>query len=80
GARVLEVQIDFICAVKLLSTTTSLDHQHATIVCQYRRLMERKWKVTLKHIYRETNHFADALANKGHGADLETHTYIRVFG
>ncbi|CAN1849896.1 hypothetical protein LINPERHAP1_LOCUS39581 [Linum perenne] len=42
--------------------------------------MERKWKVTLKHIYRETNHFADALANKGHGADLETHTYIRVFG
>ncbi|CAN1805793.1 hypothetical protein LINPERHAP1_LOCUS27658 [Linum perenne] len=68
------MQIDFICAVKLLSTTTYLDHQHTTIVCQYRRLLERNWKVTLKHIYREANHFADVLANKGHGIDLGTHT------
>ncbi|CAN1140727.1 hypothetical protein LINPERPRIM_LOCUS25002 [Linum perenne] len=60
--------------IKFLSTTTYLDHQHTTIVCQYRRLLERNWKVTLKHIYREANHFADVLANKGHGIDLGTHT------
>ncbi|CAN1264201.1 hypothetical protein LINPERPRIM_LOCUS11862 [Linum perenne] len=71
GVRVLEMQIDFICTVKLLSTTTYLDPQHATIVCQYRRLLEKNWKVTLKHIYREANHFEDALTNKGHRADWE---------
>ncbi|CAN1141947.1 hypothetical protein LINPERHAP2_LOCUS12791, partial [Linum perenne] len=51
-----------------------LDHQHVTIVCQYRRLLERNWKITLKHIYKEANYMADALANKGHIANLGTHT------
>ncbi|CAN1157971.1 hypothetical protein LINPERPRIM_LOCUS11605 [Linum perenne] len=54
-----------------------MDHQHATIVCQYRRLLDRNWKVTLKHINREANHFEDALVNKGHGADLGTHIIKR---
>ncbi|CAN1178828.1 hypothetical protein LINPERPRIM_LOCUS36965 [Linum perenne] len=68
------MQIDSICEVKLLSITTYLDCKHATIVCQYRRLLERNWKVTIKHIYREANHFADVPANKGHGTNLGTHT------
>ncbi|CAN1146711.1 hypothetical protein LINPERPRIM_LOCUS20589 [Linum perenne] len=68
------MQIDSIWEVKLLSMTTYLDCQHATIVCQYRRLLERNWNVTLKHIYREANHFVDVLANRGHGTDLGTRT------
>ncbi|CAN1122629.1 hypothetical protein LINPERHAP2_LOCUS1449 [Linum perenne] len=58
--------------------STYLDCQHATIVSQYRRLLERNWKVTLKHIYREANHFTDILANKGNETYLGTHN--RVFG
>ncbi|CAN1842139.1 hypothetical protein LINPERHAP1_LOCUS36754 [Linum perenne] len=70
GVRVLEVQIDFICTVKLLSTTTYPDHQHATIVCQYRRLLDRNWKVTLKHIYRSIERRTTS----------RTHWRIRVMG
>ncbi|CAN1314920.1 hypothetical protein LINPERPRIM_LOCUS29513 [Linum perenne] len=55
----------------------NLDHQHATIVCQYRRLLKRNWKVTLKHIYREANHFEDALRVRV--MELTGNTHSRVF-
>ncbi|CAN1337343.1 hypothetical protein LINPERPRIM_LOCUS37570, partial [Linum perenne] len=57
-----------------LSHDSFLEHQHAPIVLQYRRLKERNWTVVLKHIFREENHLADALADKGHSSSWGTHT------
>ncbi|CAN1135624.1 Putative ribonuclease H protein At1g65750 [Linum perenne] len=74
GIRNLEVQTDSRSAVTILEQTSQLDHQHAALVLQYRRLMERNWLVTITHIFREANHLADALVNKGHGVSLGTHT------
>ncbi|CAN1725736.1 hypothetical protein LINPERHAP1_LOCUS219 [Linum perenne] len=51
GLRELEVQNDSLCAVTLFSRATLTDHQHATMVAQYRRPWERNLKVKLKHIF-----------------------------
>ncbi|CAN1194372.1 Putative ribonuclease H protein At1g65750, partial [Linum perenne] len=74
GIRDLEIQSDSRCAISLLTQPTSPDHQYASIVARYRRLLERNWTVSLKHIFREANHLADALAGKGHQSNLGTHT------
>ncbi|CAN1162619.1 Putative ribonuclease H protein At1g65750 [Linum perenne] len=45
GFRHIEVQIDSLCAVKLLSQTDGLNHQHAGIVGKFRALIKRNWVV-----------------------------------
>ncbi|CAN1121023.1 Putative ribonuclease H protein At1g65750, partial [Linum perenne] len=72
GIRHVEVQTDSICVINLIHMT-QLDHQHAALVMQYRRLLERSWKVTLKHVFREANHLVDAMENRGHYVGLGTH-------
>ncbi|CAN1243659.1 Putative ribonuclease H protein At1g65750, partial [Linum perenne] len=74
GIRSLEIQTDSLCAVNLLLKADNLDHQHATIVGRFRKLLERNWSVNVIHVYREANCPADALVNKGHGMSLGTHT------
>ncbi|CAN1799327.1 Putative ribonuclease H protein At1g65750, partial [Linum perenne] len=77
GVRDIVVQSDSLCAVRLLSSDDSLDHQHATIVSKYKKLLDRDWRVELKHVYRESNHLADALASKGHSLSIGTHMVER---
>ncbi|CAN1805656.1 Putative ribonuclease H protein At1g65750 [Linum perenne] len=43
----------------------------------FKHLTERNWRVNIKHIYREANHLADCLANKGHALELGTHSVNR---
>ncbi|CAN1790227.1 Putative ribonuclease H protein At1g65750 [Linum perenne] len=74
----LEIQTDSTCAIHLLTEEGNRDHQHAAVVRKYRHLVERNWRVNVKHIYREANHLADALANKGHTLELGTHSMERT--
>ncbi|CAN1816640.1 Putative ribonuclease H protein At1g65750 [Linum perenne] len=74
GVRDLEIQTDSQRTVKLLSYEKTPDHQHATLVAKYHWLLDMNWLVSLKHIFREANHLADALADKGYGTNLGTHT------
>ncbi|CAN1177039.1 Putative ribonuclease H protein At1g65750 [Linum perenne] len=74
GIRNLEVQTDSACAVKLLAEGSQQSHQHATLIERIRRYLQRPWTVSIKLIYREANHLADFLANKGHELALGTHS------
>ncbi|CAN1809467.1 Putative ribonuclease H protein At1g65750 [Linum perenne] len=75
GVRDLEIQTDSLTAVGLLNNAKATDHQHASLIVQFSSLLDRNWKVTLKHIFREANHLADALAEKGHEVNLGNHTF-----
>ncbi|CAN1126735.1 Putative ribonuclease H protein At1g65750, partial [Linum perenne] len=74
GFRRVEVQTDSACAVKMLSDSTPAIHQHATLISKIRSILHRPWSVSVKFIYREGNHLADFLANKGHDLAAGTHT------
>ncbi|CAN0914173.1 Putative ribonuclease H protein At1g65750 [Linum grandiflorum] len=71
GIRRIRVQADSAAAIAILSNSSSLDHQHAILVMQYKDLGKRQWEVTLNHIYSEANCAVDYLANLG---------YFCVFG
>ncbi|CAN1178262.1 Putative ribonuclease H protein At1g65750 [Linum perenne] len=73
GVRELTVQLDSLCAVRLISDLENTDHQHACIVKRFKALMNRAWRVRVTHIYREGNFLADYLASKGHTATLGLH-------
>ncbi|CAN1748538.1 Putative ribonuclease H protein At1g65750 [Linum perenne] len=67
GYRRLEVQLDSSAAVAiLLNQETSLAHQYALEVWEFRDLIQREWTVNVRHVYREANHAADYLASIGH--------------
>ncbi|CAN1133907.1 Putative ribonuclease H protein At1g65750 [Linum perenne] len=67
GYRRLEVQLDSSAAVAiLLNQETSLAHQYALEVWEFRDLIQREWMVNVRHVYREANHAADYLASIGH--------------
>ncbi|CAN1225186.1 Putative ribonuclease H protein At1g65750 [Linum perenne] len=66
GIRNVEVQIDSICVIKLLSKDHPLNHQHAIVVIKIKSMLQREWMVNFTHMNREANFLADHLANKGH--------------
>ncbi|CAN1163537.1 Putative ribonuclease H protein At1g65750 [Linum perenne] len=74
GIREVEVQTDSACVVKLLTETMPGNHQHATLIQKFKNISQRAWSVSVKFVYREANHLADFLANKGHELTLGTHT------
>ncbi|CAN1188667.1 hypothetical protein LINPERHAP2_LOCUS39462 [Linum perenne] len=69
--------MDSSCAINILEGKLNLEHQHAGLVLRFKQLAERSWTIRLTHIYREGNHLADHLANKGHDLDYETHSIRR---
>ncbi|CAN1126630.1 Putative ribonuclease H protein At1g65750 [Linum perenne] len=46
GIRDLEIQTDSLTAVGLLKNDKATDHQHASLIAQFSRLLDRNWKVT----------------------------------
>ncbi|CAN1766596.1 Putative ribonuclease H protein At1g65750 [Linum perenne] len=66
--------MDSLCAISILEGGFNLEHQHAGQVLRFRQLRERDWTIRLTHIYREGNHLADYLANKGHSLAYGTHS------
>ncbi|CAN1136722.1 Putative ribonuclease H protein At1g65750 [Linum perenne] len=73
GVRRLEVQMDSTTAINIL-TQGVLGHQHASLVTHFQRLKARDWETRLVHVYREANHLADYLANKGHSIPVGSTT------
>ncbi|CAN1194412.1 Putative ribonuclease H protein At1g65750 [Linum perenne] len=74
GIRNIEVQTDSAVVVNLVSKDALGDHQHAALTSKFKNLIRRDWQVSVKFIYREANHLADSLANRGHDLVLGTHT------
>ncbi|CAN0912818.1 Putative ribonuclease H protein At1g65750 [Linum grandiflorum] len=73
GIRKLAIQTDSLCALQLLHTLESMDHQHAAILLQFNELSLRDWEIKLSHVFREGNVMADSLANEDHSLPFCSH-------
>ncbi|CAN1179882.1 Aldehyde oxidase 4 [Linum perenne] len=60
----VQLQIDSHCAVLLLQSDDREDHIHATTIQRAQDLFRRDWEVRITHVFRESNHVADHLANR----------------
>ncbi|CAN1139259.1 Putative ribonuclease H protein At1g65750 [Linum perenne] len=69
GVRRLEVQMDSSAVMGML-LDGNLNNQHASLISRFQRLRGRDWELRFIHVYREANHLADCLANKGHQLQL----------
>ncbi|CAN0903504.1 hypothetical protein LINGRAHAP2_LOCUS22605 [Linum grandiflorum] len=49
GISNLEIQLDSMTAISLFQAEGPCDHQHATLVMKFRRLLLRNWSVRLRH-------------------------------
>ncbi|CAN0889759.1 hypothetical protein LINGRAHAP2_LOCUS16162 [Linum grandiflorum] len=56
--------MDSTTSLSILQTTEKPSHQHASLVLQFRSLMQRDWIVNLSHVFREDNCLADCLAHR----------------
>ncbi|CAN1836512.1 Putative ribonuclease H protein At1g65750, partial [Linum perenne] len=74
GYRKIQLQLDSQCAVQLLQGDDLEDHAHAATIIMARELLRRNWEVQILHVYRESNHVADYLANVGHSCPLGFHS------
>ncbi|CAN1142951.1 Putative ribonuclease H protein At1g65750 [Linum perenne] len=70
----IQLQLDSQFAVQLLQGDDLEDHAHAATIITARELLRRNWEVQILHIYRESNHIADYLANVGHSCPLGFHS------
>ncbi|CAN1320474.1 Putative ribonuclease H protein At1g65750 [Linum perenne] len=48
-------------------------HAHAATISTAIELLRRNWEVQIIHVYKESNHVADFLANVGHSFPLGFH-------
>ncbi|CAN1280519.1 Putative ribonuclease H protein At1g65750, partial [Linum perenne] len=73
GFRKVQLQTDSQCAVLLLQSDDHADHIHATTIQRAQELLRRDWEVRITHVFRESNHVADHLANRGHSCPVVFH-------
>ncbi|CAN1228034.1 Putative ribonuclease H protein At1g65750, partial [Linum perenne] len=78
GIRKLRIQSDSATAIKILSDTTWVNHQHSHLVRMFRELSARNWEISIEHIYREANNAADFIANSGHNLELGTSIFTSL--
>ncbi|CAN1767765.1 Putative ribonuclease H protein At1g65750 [Linum perenne] len=74
GYRKIQLQLDSQCVVQLLQGDDLEDHAHAATIITARELIRRNWEVQILHVYRDSNHVADYLANVGHSCPLGFHS------
>ncbi|GAU44140.1 hypothetical protein TSUD_188010 [Trifolium subterraneum] len=65
GFRKVEVHIDSVVVVQVITTGKLHNKIGWSLVLNIRKLLELDWEVIIAHAYRETNKCADALANVG---------------
>ncbi|GAU13938.1 hypothetical protein TSUD_262650 [Trifolium subterraneum] len=63
--RKVELHIDSVAVVQVISTGKLKSKLGWSLVLNIRKLLDLDWEVTITHAYRETNKCADALANIG---------------
>ncbi|CAN1831535.1 Putative ribonuclease H protein At1g65750 [Linum perenne] len=73
GIRKLAIQTDSLAALKILQDGSRLDHQHANLTRRFQLMIAWTWEVTISHVYRESNYFADSLAARAHSLPFGTH-------
>ncbi|KAB5560806.1 hypothetical protein DKX38_005763 [Salix brachista] len=75
GFRDVEIECDSDAAVTLLTSITISTHPLYSIISCCKMKIHDHWCCTIKHIYREQNTVADALATRSYNLDLGLHVY-----
>ncbi|XP_057747786.1 uncharacterized protein LOC130966983 [Arachis stenosperma] len=65
----LEVESDSSCAINLIRSTAAETHIGASLVRSIKELLTKPQKVVIRHIFKEANQCADALAKYGQGME-----------
>ncbi|OMP01704.1 reverse transcriptase [Corchorus capsularis] len=71
GYRVLICESDALVAIDLVRNGDVMIHPLGCLIADIRSLLNREWRCTLQHIYREGNFCADWLANAACSLDEE---------
>ncbi|XLT57612.1 hypothetical protein HN873_050216 [Arachis hypogaea] len=61
----LVVESDSSCAIHFLQSAVVENHMEASLVRSIKELMTRPHRVVIRHVFREANQCADALAKHG---------------
>ncbi|CAN1178069.1 hypothetical protein LINPERHAP2_LOCUS33470 [Linum perenne] len=69
-------RLELLAVLGLINLKEEPTHQHSGEIITLRRLLQRKWEVTLSHTYREGNCVSDYLASLGHNLLLGTHVVL----
>ena len=78
GYREVEIECDSIAAVALLSSPTVPTHPLYSIISCCKMKIHEPWCCAIKHIYREQNVAADALAARSYNLGYGLHVYDEV--
>lgn len=70
GIRWLLMEVDNLCVYDLVVSVNNAPNGYYQLILSIQEMLKRDWNVDLKHIYREANFAADALANYAHSLPL----------
>ncbi|CAI0435346.1 unnamed protein product [Linum tenue] len=73
GHKKVQLLLDSITAIRILSAGEKQNQRYYNITRQFQELINRNWEVQVSHTYRECNRAADFLANKGHEVSVGNH-------
>jgi ribonuclease HI len=71
GFRKIELHIDSVAVVQVISTGKLSSKTGWSLVMNIQKLLDLEWEVKIAHVYREANQCADALATAGCQLDRE---------
>ncbi|KAH9723430.1 putative leucine-rich repeat receptor-like serine/threonine-protein kinase [Citrus sinensis] len=75
GIRWLQVEVDSICILHLVTTPMITSNELSPLIKSIKDLISRSWRITINHVYREANFAADFLANHGLSFPLGLHLF-----
>ena len=75
GYRKIILEMDSKVAIQLITNGSKSVNEANRLVLDIRRMLNLDWVVQVKHVYREGNRAADALANIGIRQSLGTHVF-----
>lgn len=64
------MEVDSLCVYDLVVSVNNAPNGYYQLILSIQEMLKRDWNVDLKHIYREVNSAADALANYAHSLPL----------
>ncbi|KAH9735402.1 putative ribonuclease H protein [Citrus sinensis] len=75
GIRWLQVEVDNICILLLVTTPMITTNELSPLIKSIKDLISHSWCITITHVYREANFAADFLANHALSFSLGLHLF-----
>ncbi|KAK9177868.1 hypothetical protein WN943_027058 [Citrus x changshan-huyou] len=79
GIHYLEAEVDNQCIFQVICSTRSVPNANLSLINAIKELMNRDWRISIKHIYREANFAADFMAKFAGSLPLSFHVFDNPF-